>query len=411
MTSARTDQTLQSSTHCHNPAREQRSAGKREGGVRDSQVVCGVHLYVHIPFCSRRCSYCDFAIAVRRDVPANEFVTGITREMEIRALGGDTLETVYFGGGTPSKLGGKGIGVLLNRLRDRFEIADHAEITVEANPEDVLPVNVHEWVAAGVNRLSIGAQSFDDNVLDWMHRTHTAAEVRNAVKTARDGGVANLSLDIIFALPESLKRNLESDLDHVIALQPDHVSAYGLTVEPATPLGRWSARGEIAEMPEEHWADEFDLTHSMLQNAGYMHYEVSNYAKGDRVARHNSAYWQDKEYIGLGPSAHGFDGSTRRWNDPVYARWLARVGLGEDPVAGAETLTEAERTAERVYLGLRSRNGLEIVPGEDAVVQPWIDAGWAFLNDRHDSRILSLTPAGWMRLDSLAAVLTSFRSR
>jgi oxygen-independent coproporphyrinogen-3 oxidase len=244
-----------------------------------------------------------------------------------------------------------------------------------------------------------------------MHRTHIAAETETAVKTARDAGITNLSLDVIFALPESLNRNLGKDLDAVIALEPDHVSAYGLTVEPATPLGRWSARGEIAEMPEDHWADEFDLAHTMLQNAGYAHYEVSNYAKGDRVARHNSAYWQDKAYLGLGPSAHGFDGRERRWNDAVYSRWFDVVSAGKDPVGGSEVLTDDQRVAERVYLGLRTRNGLEVTEADDPVIRPWIVAGWALFNDRHDSRILSLTPAGWMRLDALAAALTSFRSR
>jgi oxygen-independent coproporphyrinogen-3 oxidase len=220
-----------------------------------------------------------------------------------------------------------------------------------------------------------------------------------------------LSLDLIFALPESLNRNLASDLGRLIALEPDHISAYGLTVEPATPLGRWSARGEVAEMPEDRWADEFELTHTALVNAGYAHYEVSNYAKNDCVARHNNAYWEDRAYIGLGPAAHGFDGGTRRWNDPVYARWVEKVAAGNDPMAGSERLTDDQRSAERVYLGLRTKNGLDVSPGDDPVIQPWVDAGWAVLNDRHDFRILSLTPAGWMRLDSLAAALTSFRSR
>lgn len=370
-----------------------------------------MHLYVHVPFCSRRCSYCDFAIAVRREVPVSDFVDAIAREMDVRALGRDRLETVYVGGGTPSKLGGDGIAALLGRIRDRFEISGGAEVTIEANPEDISPGSAREWQAAGVNRLSIGAQSFDDNVLSWMHRTHIAAETETAVQTARDAGIANLSLDVIFALPESLNRNLERDLERLIALEPDHVSAYGLTVEPATPLGRWSARGEIAEMPEDHWADEFEFTHSTLEGAGYAHYEVSNYARDDRIARHNSAYWQDKAYLGLGPSSHGFDGTTRRWNDPVYAHWFDQVAVGNDPVAGSELLTGDQRLAERVYLGLRTKNGLEVSSDDDSVIRPWIDAGWARFNDRHGSRILCLTPAGWMRLDSLAAALTSFRSR
>jgi oxygen-independent coproporphyrinogen-3 oxidase len=370
-----------------------------------------VHLYVHVPFCSRRCSYCDFAIAVRREVPVDEFVTGVAREIEIRALGADTLDTVYVGGGTPSKLGGAGLAALLTRIRDRFTIASDAELTIEANPEDVTPDNVRAWRSAGVNRLSIGAQSFDDRVLEWMHRTHTASATEAAARAARDGGITDLSLDLIFALPEQLNRDLARDLDRIIALDADHLSAYGLTVETHTPLGRWSARGEVAEMPEERWADEFMQVHDALERAGYAHYEVSNYARNARVAKHNSAYWQDRHYIGLGPSAHGFDGVIRRWNAPAYAHWLAQVAQGADPVEGSEKLSVEQRSAERVYLGLRTRNGLSITPDEAGFVRPWIDAGWAVLNDRHDSRILSLSPAGWMRLDALAAALTDFRSR
>lgn len=331
--------------------------------------------------------------------------------MEIRTLAGDALETVYFGGGTPSKLGGEGIAALLASIRDRFTITRDAEVTVEANPEDITGPNANAWRAAGVNRLSIGAQSFDERALEWMHRTHAATQTVDAVRTARDAGIANISLDLIFALPEALSRDLQRDLDQILALDPDHVSAYGLTVEPHTPLGRWKARGDVDEMPEDRWAAEFELTHEVLTNGGYAHYEVSNFARNGRVARHNSAYWQDRPYIGLGPSAHGFDGTTRRWNESAYAHWLARVSAGDDPLGGSEALTPEQRMAERVYIGLRTNWGLKIEPDDAQIVTPWIDAGWATLNDRHDSRILSLTPAGWMRLDALAAALTSFRSR
>jgi oxygen-independent coproporphyrinogen-3 oxidase len=149
----------------------------------------------------------------------------------------------------------------------------------------------------------------------------------------------------------------------------------------------------------------------MLAAAGYAHYEVSNYAKGGRVAAHNSAYWQDRPYVGLGPSAHGFDGLARRWNEPVYARWLVRVNSGEDPIGGSETLTSEQRAAERVYLGLRTDRGLEVSDADLEVITPWINAGWGQIRERHESRILVLTPPGWMRLDALATSLTSFRSR
>lgn len=370
-----------------------------------------MHLYVHVPFCSRRCSYCDFAIAVRREVPVADFVHGIAREMEIRALGGDQLDTVYFGGGTPSKLGATGIADLLGRIRERFTIEPEAEVTLEANPEDVDAETAHAWRNAGVNRVSLGVQTFDVNVLQWMHRTHSAGKSANAVDTLRGEGIDNISIDLIFALPEVLQRDLARDLDSAIALSPNHISAYGLTVEPHTPLGRWSARGEIDEMPEDHWADQFELTHRTLETAGFAHYEVSNYARENRVARHNGAYWQDRKYIGLGPSAHGFDGRERRWNEAVYTHWLEKLGAGQDPVGGSESLSNEQRIAERVYLGLRTTAGLEISASDDPIVTPWLAAGWAEVNERHGSRILSLTIAGWMRLDALASALTNSRSR
>ena len=370
-----------------------------------------MHLYVHVPFCARRCSYCDFAIAVRPEVPVAEFVAGIARELELRSLGGDTLDTVYFGGGTPSKLGGDGVARLLDAVRERFTIAPAAEVTLETNPEDVSAGAVRAWRDAGINRLSLGAQSFDDRVLTWMHRTHDASDIARSVGVARDEGVENISVDVIFALPESLERDWRRDLEQASALAPDHISAYGLTVEPATPLGRWTARGDVVEPPEERWADEFIGAHTMLGDAGYAHYEVSNYARNGRRARHNEAYWLDRAYLGVGPSAHGFDGTSRRWNERAYAKWLARVSAGEDPVEGSEMLTADQRVAERVYLGLRSDRGLELEPADLEVVVPWEEAGWGTIATRHSSRTLVLTVTGWMRLDALAAALTSFRSR
>ncbi len=373
-----------------------------------------MHLYVHVPFCARRCAYCDFAIAVRRVVPVDDFVDGITRELEIRALGGsggDSLATLYLGGGTPSKLGPGGIARVLDAVRARFGVARDAEVTIEANPEDVTEDAARAWASAGVNRLSLGAQSFDARVLSWMHRTHSAADTARAVDAARSAGIEGLSLDLIFALPDALERDWDRDLRAAIALAPDHVSAYGLTVEPLTPLGRWTARGTEHEAPEERWSDEFHRAHELLGEAGYAHYEVSNYAREEKRARHNEAYWLDRAYIGVGPSAHGFDGANRRWNEPAYAAWHARVTKGEDPIGGSETLSDEQRASERIYLGLRTDRGLLMDERDGSIVDQWTRAGWATVTERHDSRTIHLTPAGWARLDALATALTFFRSR
>lgn len=363
------------------------------------------HIYVHVPFCARRCSYCDFSIAVRRVVPVSGYVEAIRSEIALRWPGDERWEadTLYLGGGTPSLLGGEGVARLIDSIRERVVLAKDAEVTVEANPDDVDVASVSEWRAAGVNRLSIGAQSFDPRVLSWMHRTHSASQIAIAVKAARSAGIENLSLDLIFALPESLQRQWRFDLDRVLDLEPAHVSLYGLTLEPFTPLGRWRDRGEVIEAPDDRYADEFLEAHAVLTEAGLEHYEVSNYGRPDRHSRHNSSYWRRVPYAGIGPAAHSFDGSRRRWNISAFAAWQRALDERRDPSGGEEVLDRAEEDAERVYLGLRTVDGLDATPEVARLVQPWVAAGWASLER---SRV-RLTPDGWLRLDALAASLTT----
>jgi oxygen-independent coproporphyrinogen-3 oxidase len=223
----------------------------------------------------------------------------------------------------------------------------------------------------------------------------------------RAAGVNDISLDLIFALPEALNRNWTADLEQALALSPDHVSLYGLTVEPHTPLGRWAARGEAVEAPEDRYADEFMEAHRRMVDGGFEHYEVSNFAKPGMRSRHNSSYWKRVPYRGLGPSAHSFDGVNRRWNIQEYERWRASVLAGTGAEAGFEELTAANRIAEEVYLGLRTVDGLELGAADLPEVERWVEAGWAELR----STTLTVTALGWLRLDSLAAALTARRSR
>jgi len=380
-----------------------------ERAPRVSFRVPPSHVYVHVPFCARRCSYCDFAIAVRRRVPADEFVEAIDRELSIRALGnaGATVDTIYLGGGTPSRLGPAGIARALDVVRRRFPPASDAEITIEANPDDVTPAAVASWRDAGVNRVSLGVQSFDDRALEWMHRTHDAARVSEAASALADGGMENWSLDLIFALPEALGRDWSRDVELAAALGPPHISLYGLTVESHTPIARWQDRGMTVEGTEDAYEREYLHADTALSAAGYMHYEVSNFGRPGRGSRHNRGYWNGASYVGLGPAAHGYDGRTRRWNEREYAAWLTRVGEGDDPIAGSEELTDENRVAEQVYLGLRTSDGLAISHSETDVVRAWADAGWASIG----AGVVRLTPTGWLRLDALASSLTAFRSR
>jgi oxygen-independent coproporphyrinogen-3 oxidase len=367
------------------------------------------HLYVHVPFCARRCVYCDFSIAVRARVPVDDFVSALDREWAGRHASTDAhLKTVYLGGGTPSKLGGEGISRVIGVVADVASIEADAEITLEANPEDVSPEVARDWQRAGVNRVSLGVQTFSEAALRWMHRTHDAEQARGAVQVLLDAGIANISIDLIFALPTEVERSWEEDVREALSLGVTHLSLYGLTVEPRTPLGRWVARKSTFEAPEDLFEQEFLLADNQLRHAGFDHYEVSNYGLPGHHSRHNWAYWRRIPYIGLGPSAHEFDGTTRRWNDEAYERWLTRAVAGEDPRAGAEQLTYAERTAEETYLGLRTTRGVRLSSEESAQARPWIDAGWGGLDG---TGTFKLTALGWLRLDSIASALTALRSR
>jgi oxygen-independent coproporphyrinogen-3 oxidase len=385
------------------------------------------HLYIHVPFCARRCSYCDFSIAVRSTTPVEEYITALGRELD--GLRGDletaTLETLYLGGGTPSRLGGLGIRARLTSVRTSATIARVAEITIETNPDDVNDMAAAHWVAAGVNRVSLGSQSFDDAALKWMHRTHDSSQIEQAVRTLRRAGIENISLDLIFALPADLNRSWESDLVRALDLEPAHLSLYGLTVEARTPIARWADRGATVQGSEETYEDEFLTAHETMTAAGFDHYEVSNFARTGFVSRHNSAYWTSAPYAGVGPSAHSFDGASRRWNVSAYSEWIRRLEKGETVIGGEELLTEENRVAEEVYLGLRTRRGLAIHADELSRVETWESAGWAVVEGAiasaqslngavgepsRASRV-RLTPTGWLRLDSLAADLATQRAR
>jgi oxygen-independent coproporphyrinogen-3 oxidase len=364
-----------------------------------------MHLYFHIPFCVRRCSYCDFAIAVRRNVPSRAFADAVLAEWELRAgHPGWTLapraETIYFGGGTPSLLDPLELRRIVDRIRRDREVAADGEITIEANPDDITAERAEAWRAAGVNRVSLGTQSFDDRVLQWMHRTHDAARIPVAVARLRAAGIENLSLDLIFGLPEELERDWSSDLRQAVALEPAHLSLYGLTVEEHTPLARWMDRRQHAPVAEERYAEEFLEAHRRLTALGYEHYEVSNYGRPGRHARHNSAYWLRAPYLGFGPSAHSGLGDSRWWNTREWAAYERIIAAGGDPVAGSESLDEGARRLEDRYLGLRTSAGVpeETVPAPQR--DQWEAAGWLHPVSSRGGRAV-LTAEGWLRLDAL----------
>jgi len=367
-----------------------------------------MHLYLHVPFCARRCTYCDFAIAVRREVPSREYADLVILEWNRWRdhpawEAAPEIETIYLGGGTPSLLDPDQLGRILDAVRADRSVKANAEITLEANPENVTATLAARWTGLGINRISLGGQSFDPAVLQWMHRTHDADAVPRAMAVLGDAGLANVSLDLIFALPDHLDRDWARDLALALALNPAHLSLYGLTVESHTPLARWVARGETAEPPDETWAREFLLAHTTLQSAGFEHYEVSNFGRAGCRSRHNSAYWQRRPYIGLGPSAHSGIGAIRQWNLREYAAWGRAVQSGDDPVAGKEVLDDDAVTLESLYLGLRTREGVPRATVPDGAGEQWIREGWA----ADDGGRLVLTPEGWLRLDALVGAVSA----
>jgi oxygen-independent coproporphyrinogen-3 oxidase len=280
------------------------------------------------------------------------------------------------------------------------------EVTLEANPDDVTAKGAVSWRAAGVNRVSLGVQSFNPAVLQWMHRTHGTRQIGAAVRTLRQAGFDNVSLDLIFALPDAVGPDFRRDLEEALALEPDHLSVYGLSVEPRTPLARWTSRGALLPTGEERYTQEFMLAHDWLTQAGFEHYEVSNYSRPGRRARHNSAYWTGAPYAGLGPSAHAYARGVRRWNLAPWAAYQRAVSRGWSPEEGREVLGDEERRLETLYLGLRTSDGVSLsaIP----------DTGGGVLEDASRSGLLEIsgqtvraTPWGWLTLDDLVTRLTT----
>ena len=366
-----------------------------------------MHLYIHVPFCARKCSYCDFAIAVRREVPSAAFATAVEREWESWQThpawaGSPAVDTIYFGGGTPSRLDPAMVTRLLTRFRQDRSVARGAEVTLEANPDDVTPERAAAWRAAGVNRISLGAQSFQANVLAWMHRTHDAAQIGAAMDTLRAAGLDDVSLDLIYAVPDKLGRDWPADLERALELAPTHLSLYGLTVESHTPLGRWTARGESLPADDERAAGEYLAAHERLSAEGFEHYEVSNAARPGFRARHNAAYWRRAPFIGLGPSAHTGFAATRSWNVREWEEYRRRSESGQSVLADSESLTEEQVELEDLYLGLRTVEGVPASRVPESVRTAWLGSAWA--TEEHGR--ISLTPEGWLRLDALVGSLT-----
>ena len=370
-------------------------------------------VYVHAPFCARRCQYCDFAVKVRRVGDVDAWTAALAGEL--RAVSRDgrfplapTLATLYVGGGTPSLLGPHAMASL-GRLLGPGRLTDPMlEWTAEANPESFSPEVAAGWRTAGVNRLSLGVQSFSEYALRWMGRLHGPDGTRRAVATARRAGFDDLSVDLIFALPAEANRDWKEDLDAALSLEPQHVSLYGLTMEAGTPLGKSLAEGRIQPASEERYREEYLCAVERLTDAGYLHYEVSNFALPGHDSRHNRVYWEGAAYLGLGNGAHSFSDPLRRWNLREWDDYARVAVTGELPVASREEVGAAARQLEQVWLWLRTDGGVpcdQLNGPARFVARGWLASGFALRFEEGGRARLRLTPAGWLLLDRLAVDL------
>ena len=391
-----------------------------------------VGLYLHLPFCERICPYCDFAVVaaptLEPEVEAR-YVEALCSELVARRsdFAGRTLASVYFGGGTPSLFSPESIRELLGAIRQAFPSSDSAaelETTLELNPSTIEQARLPGFRAAGINRLSIGIQSFDDAQLKRLGRAHRAAVARETLAAARAAGFENLSIDLIFAGPSQTESDLDRDLDELLRWEPEHISTYELTFEPETPFGRALASGKMAACDEDRAAEMIQQIESRLAAAGFDRYEISNYARSGARSEHNARYWQRQAVLGLGMGAHSTEARSpdhphgaRRANPRTLEAWLTKVEASPDRAGEKETLSDATARGEAIFLALRQREGLSARAFEAefggaprdffeseidaAISRGWIDEGVPAVGD------LRLTSSGRLMADSVAAEFVS----
>jgi oxygen-independent coproporphyrinogen III oxidase len=323
-------------------------------------------LYIHIPYCQAKCPYCDFNSYAAASWPEAEYTKALIRELECRgeaaAFKGDRLQTIFFGGGTPSLFAPESIGSVLEAAGRIFGIESDAEITLEANPGTVDQAKLAGFRAAGVNRISFGAQSFNPAILKFLGRIHDAGQTREAALMAYRAGFDRLNLDLIFAVPGQTLADVMHDIESAAALEPDHISAYNLTFEEGTAFFTDMKRGRIKPLANDEQAAMYAAVRTELPRRGYAMYEISNYARPGREARHNLTYWRHETYLGIGAGAHSFTcdgtGGRRWWNERIPARYIAGVLESGTAESGAEKIDARTSEGEFVFLNLRLREGL-----------------------------------------------------
>lgn len=368
-------------------------------------------IYVHIPFCRKACHYCNFHFSTSAKLQ-QPFVQALLKEIVLqRSYLNEPVNTIYFGGGTPSILPSHDIARILNELQKTFGVSNDSEITLEANPDDITSQKLEEWKAAGINRLSIGIQSFAQQDLEWMNRAHNAQQAQNAILLAQQHGFYNLTIDLIYGTPSLTDEQWQVNVQTAIDLQIPHISCYALTVEPKTALDKLISKKKLAPVEEEKQARHFEMLMQWLNEAGYEHYEISNFAKPGSRSRHNSSYWQGANYLGLGPSAHSFNGSSRQWNVANNALYIQGLEQGMVPFE-IEQLTPTQQANEYIMTALRTMEGISIGMVEERfgrdVLRRMLRAAEPHLQHLYlqkENGRLKTTTAGKLLADGIAADL------
>jgi putative oxygen-independent coproporphyrinogen III oxidase len=371
--------------------------------VTGARAEAGAGLYLHIPFCLTRCGYCDFNTYAGLDHLAGRYVGALGREAELASPDWADVPfvSIFLGGGTPTMLPASALRELLKEMREAFDIDVGAEITSEANPDTVDGPYLADLRASGVTRLSMGVQSFDPAVLQALERIHSPDSARRAFLAAGVAGFANVSLDLIYGANGESLESWRRTLEEAVAMGPEHLSCYALTIEQATALGRKVAAGLVPAPDPDLQADMYDLTCETLERAGYRHYEVSNWARLGFECVHNLGYWEGRPYLGLGAGAHSYREGRRWWNVRPPHQYLEEVDSGRLPVGGGEQLTQDERRVERLLLGLRKADGVPVEWIDQVRAVDFVDQGLA---ERRGDR-LTLTDRGMLLANDLVLEL------
>ncbi|MBM3921772.1 MAG: radical SAM family heme chaperone HemW [Sphingomonadales bacterium] len=363
-------------------------------------------IYLHIPFCKQACHYCNFHFSTTRD-QQGALIEALAKEIELQKdyLQRQPVHTIYFGGGTPSILPKASLDLLLQTIRQQTGYANEAEITLEANPDDITEENCQAWREAGINRLSIGVQSFIEDELRWMNRAHSAAQSLQGLQTA-SRFFSNISIDLIYGLPGQSHAQWQSNVEKAISLNIAHLSCYALTVEPKTALEKKIRTKQYSPVDPDKQSAQFLALMEWLEKAGYRHYEISNFAKPQMESRHNSAYWQGEHYVGIGPSAHSYNGISRQWNLSNNALYIRFIEKGQIPYE-IEILTPAQICNEYIMTALRTDTGIELATlGKEQerivrLAERYIQRGHLL----SDEKRVWLTKEGKLLADGIAAAL------